>query len=303
MFRLIALEFDYVARAPVYLAAGKATNIVRGSLGLALRGQCCPPSCTDSKTCSQQCLYQQLFEGETGGARSSGYREPPRPFVLRSPDWAARTVAPGEHLVTSLHLFDQRPEILQALLLAYSRMGDAGLGPGRAPLTLTGIRQPGGVLWRPEGTMRKPAVTTLDLSPVEDAPSRIKATFLTPTEIKVRGEITRDAAFAPLFARLHERLSFLIKHYSEAELTENDGTLEAAKAIVTVGQNLRDTASVTRYSTRTGQTHPLAGFVGEAIYEGDFTRLWPWLKASEWTGVGRQTVWGKGVIGWTECEP
>ena len=301
MFRLIPLEFDYEAIRPVYLAEGKATNIVRGALGLELRRQSCPSDCTDSHTCPHPlCLYQQLFEGETGGHRPSGYQEPPRPYVLRSREWRERTVAPGEHLITGLNLFDRRPEIVDTLLRAYTRLGDAGLGPGRPPLRLHEIRQPGGrTLWNAEegGTISGPAVLTLKLTPVEAAPSRIRARFLTPTEIKVRGEIARDAAFEPLFARLHERLRFLIKHYAGVE-PEVDGTLDAAKGIRTVRQDLREVGA-TRYSTRTGQTHPLAGFVGEAVYEGDFTLLWAWLKASEWTGVGRQTVWGKGVVEWS----
>ena len=307
-FRLIALEFDYEARGHVHLAEGKTTNMLRGALGLELRRQSCPPDCLDSRTCPHPhppCLYQQLFEGETGGPRPSGYQEPPRPFVLRCPDWSERTLDPGEHLITSLHLFDRRPAILDALLLAYTRLGDAGLGPGRAPVTLRAIRQPGrsGALWTSGegGPIHAPACLTLNLSPLETAPRKIKASFLTPTEIKVQGEISPDAAFEPLFARLHERLIFLMKHYSGSAGFASDLTLGAAKKITTIRQSLRN-VGVTRYSTRTGQSHPLAGFIGEAVYEGDFTLLWPWLKASEWTGVGRQTVWGKGALRWT-AEP
>src|SRR2546423_12516685 len=148
--KLIPLEFDYEVLAPLYLAAGKTTNILRGALGLELRRQSCLPDCSDSRTCPHPhppCLYQQLFEGETGKQRPSGYQEPPRPFVLRSPDWSERTLAPGQRFVTSLHLFDRRPEILNALVLAYANMGAAGLGPGRARLALQEIRQPLGSLW------------------------------------------------------------------------------------------------------------------------------------------------------------
>jgi len=53
---------------------------------------------------------------------------------------------------------------------------------------------------------------------------------------------------------------------------------------------------VERRSSRTGQIHPLGGFVGEAEYEGDLAEFVPFLSAAKWTGVGRQTVWGKGVI-------
>jgi hypothetical protein len=51
-----------------------------------------------------------------------------------------------------------------------------------------------------------------------------------------------------------------------------------------------------RRSGSTGQTHSLGGFIGEAEYEGDLRDFLPYLKAAKWTGVGRQTVWGKGEI-------
>jgi hypothetical protein len=53
---------------------------------------------------------------------------------------------------------------------------------------------------------------------------------------------------------------------------------------------------ITRRSGRTGQVHPLGGFTGEAEYEGDLAEFVPYLLAAQWTGVGRQTVWGKGAI-------
>jgi hypothetical protein len=53
---------------------------------------------------------------------------------------------------------------------------------------------------------------------------------------------------------------------------------------------------VQRRSSKTGQVHSIGGFVGEAEYEGDLAEFVPFLKAAQWTGVGRQTVWGKGEI-------
>jgi len=51
-----------------------------------------------------------------------------------------------------------------------------------------------------------------------------------------------------------------------------------------------------RRSAKTGERHPLGGFVGEAEYEGELGEFLPYLRAARWVGVGRQTVWGKGVI-------
>lgn len=51
-----------------------------------------------------------------------------------------------------------------------------------------------------------------------------------------------------------------------------------------------------RRSSRTGQVHSIGGFIGEAEYEGDLSEFIPYLRAAKWTGVGRQTVFGKGEI-------
>jgi CRISPR/Cas system endoribonuclease Cas6 (RAMP superfamily) len=51
-----------------------------------------------------------------------------------------------------------------------------------------------------------------------------------------------------------------------------------------------------RLSSRTGQRHPLGGFVGEAEYEGELAEFLPYLRLGKWVGVGRQTVWGKGEM-------
>ena len=36
--------------------------------------------------------------------------------------------------------------------------------------------------------------------------------------------------------------------------------------------------------------------MGGAAYEGELDEFMPFLRAAKWTGVGRQTVWGKGEI-------
>jgi hypothetical protein len=55
---------------------------------------------------------------------------------------------------------------------------------------------------------------------------------------------------------------------------------------------------VERTSRATGETHSLGGFTGVAEYQGDLGEFLPYLEIARWTGVGRQTVWGKGEIAW-----
>ena len=49
-------------------------------------------------------------------------------------------------------------------------------------------------------------------------------------------------------------------------------------------------------SRATGQRHALGGFTGFAEYAGELAEFVPYLEIGRWTGVGRQTVWGKGEI-------
>ena len=56
---------------------------------------------------------------------------------------------------------------------------------------------------------------------------------------------------------------------------------------------------VLRHSSRTGQTHPIGGFLGAVEYQGELSEFLPFLEAARWTGVGRQAVWGKGEIALT----
>ena len=41
---------------------------------------------------------------------------------------------------------------------------------------------------------------------------------------------------------------------------------------------------------------PLFSLIGSVVYEGALGEFVPYLRVAEWTGVGRQTTWGKGEI-------
>ena len=94
-------------------------------------------------------------------------------------------------------------------------------------------------------------------------------------------------------------MSALRAQYGEGPLEIDFRAMgERAKEIKMTCCELRG-HEATRRSRATGQTHPLGGFTGVAEYDGVLREFLPYLKAAEWTGVGRQTVWGKGQI---HCE-
>ena len=100
--------------------------------------------------------------------------------------------------------------------------------------------------------------------------------------------------FAALFARVRDRISNLRALYGEGPLAV-DFRAQAARAesVRMTASDVREEAAERR-SSRTGQRHPMGGVVGWVEYEGELREFLPYLRAGEYTGVGRQTVWGKG---------
>jgi hypothetical protein len=97
-----------------------------------------------------------------------------------------------------------------------------------------------------------------------------------------------------LFARLRDRISTLRALYGPGPLDIDFRALgERAAAVRLARADLR-WERVVRRSGRTGQVHPLGGFMGEVEYQGDLAEFAAWLRAGRWVGVGRHTVWGKG---------
>jgi hypothetical protein len=105
-----------------------------------------------------------------------------------------------------------------------------------------------------------------------------------------------EPEFAILFARLRDRVSILHRLYGGGPLDIDFAGMAQRAAAVRIGGGALRWETVERHSSRTGQSHPLGGFLGEVEYHGELTEFLPWLAAGYWTGVGRQTVWGKGVF-------
>jgi hypothetical protein len=132
----------------------------------------------------------------------------------------------------------------------------------------------------------------LDLAARFPATDRIELRFVTPTEI--RGWAAPE--FGPLFARLRDRISLLRSFYGGGPLDiDFKGMGERGRGLRFVSSDL-ETESASRRSTSQGTRHPLGGFLGSVIYEGNLNEFLPFLAAGEFTGVGKYTVWGQGEI-------
>ena len=278
---------------------GTTANTVRGALGNLLRGIACTPGCGAAQH-DAECAYARIFEPR--GKGPSGLAERPRPFVLRTHHLDGRSADPGENFFFDVHLFDLTDQVVSFFIQALSRLSDEGLGAGRKRARLNSVEQISlagderGAVW--DGGKLAPLLEPCSLTLISDgipaATARVR--FVTPTELKLQNTPAARPDFAVLFARIRDRLSTLRAFYGCGPLDIDFQAMgERASRVEMTRCELHD-QHARRRSSRTGQIHPLGGFTGEAEYRGDLAEFLPYLRAARWTGVGRQTVWGKGEL-------
>ncbi len=263
----LPLRLHFVAIDPIAFPPFAPANILRGGFGLALK------RIASSET------YARIFEPRLEGG-PSGLADAPRPFVFRARHLGGRTIAPGEAFYFDLNIFDLR-DSAGIYEQVFSELARQGLGPTRGRARLTGAG----------GSPRK-----LRLEPGPESIARARVEFLTPTELKSEGVTVQRPEFPILFARLRDRISTLSAMYGSGALPIDFAAMGHRATEVKLTHCEITMIKAERRSSRTGQTHSLGGFIGTAEYEGDLTEFLPYLEAARWTGVGRQTVWGKGEV-------
>ncbi|HWF11954.1 MAG TPA: CRISPR system precrRNA processing endoribonuclease RAMP protein Cas6 [Bryobacteraceae bacterium] len=310
-FRFYPLRFEFIAKDSLYFPPGKAANILRGALGVIFRRIACVPQCAGARVCEmrESCPYARVFEpaahdGAAFPKSPSGLADWPRPFVFRARHLDGRTIAPGDRFHFDLNLFSLEPNVLACFVLTFASIVQEGLGPrrGKAELLQVELLSAEGV---PQQIVYEHSTRTiaaalspvsLDLTPCAGAPSKIRVEFLTPTELKYEDRIAPRPEFPILFGRIRDRVATLSRLYGAGPLDiDYRGTNSRAARITMTSCRLKR-QEIERRSGRTGQTHSIGGFTGSAEYEGDFTEFLPFVIAAKWTGVGRQSVWGKGEL-------
>jgi len=253
------LRYQFRARESIGFGPAGAANAIRGALGRKLHGS--------------ESAYARLFHPVQTEKGPSGLADWPRPFVLRAAHLDDRRVNPGESFSFDVHLFETGERAVAAtrwLSAAFEEL---------ARITAVEMND-----------------VRIDLSAAVSGISRIAIRFVTPTELKSGGAVADGPEFPVLLARVRDRVATLQSLYGDGALmVDFAGLGERAHRVVRESCDLRQVDRMRR-SSRTGQVHGLGGFIGEAIYAGRIDEFWPWLQAAEWTGVGRQTVWGKGQI-------
>lgn len=267
IFRICAQRYKFRALDRVVFPPGKAANVLRGALGKLLWG-------------SED--FARFFAPRQEGG-PSGLADPPRPFVFRAAHLNRCVVEPGEDFFFDLHIFDLRAPLADAFARVIPELPNAGLGPGQPRVEFL-------------ADSSAPVFHSVDLKAREPG-SEVTVVFRTPVDLKsAQLSSPSEIPFGVLFARVRDRVGTLSSLYGGCPLDiDYKSTGERADLIRTVQCEIRY-RDVSRRSGSTGDTHPIGGFTGKARYEGDVAEFMPYLRAAWWTGVGRHTAWGNGVI-------
>ncbi len=305
-FAFIRLRLHFIAADSIYFPNGKPGNIVRGAFGTILQSISCSSDCGGAKACSQRstCSYARIFEPGSLEPGPSGLHDRPRPFVFRASHLNGETILPGRTFHFDVHLFDIRQPSIRQFVLAFAELGRTGLGPRRGRATLISVDQIDGG-GEPALTVYNGSeiVDETDLTPCSITLARpshnvaaLRIEFLSPTELKHDDRLASRPEFGVLFARIRDRIATLNALYGWGALgIDFKGLGERAEQIRMTRCNLRH-VDVERRSSRTGQRHPIGGFLGTADYEGELAEFQPYLEAAVYAGVGRQTTFGNGEI-------
>lgn len=304
-FRLYPLRFSFAARESIHFPRGKPANILRGAFGEIFRRIACVPHCPGARECEirASCPYARMFEPAALGSGPSGLADWPRPFVFRAGHLDGVTVERGGRFFFDLNLFDMRSPAIAYLVLTFAQLAREGLGPrrGRADLLEVARLNESGELLAAlynGNSLAQEGVKPIELSldPETGAVERVRVGFVAPTELKSGDELAQRPEFGILACRIRDRLSTLRELYDQGPLEIDFRGFGERAARVRLTRCQIEQVDVARRSSRTGQVHPIGGFVGEAEYEGELAEFVPYLRAAKWTGVGRQTVWGKGEV-------
>jgi hypothetical protein len=268
-FSFRRVRFHFTALGPLAFRAGTAANTIRGAFGRALHDTASPDE------------YARLFKPRSIEG-PSGLADPPRAFVLRCSHLDGLALPPGAAFHLDVHFFDLTDTSVSRFESAFAAWQKLGIGPSRTTVRLDRVETP--------------PPCTLSLEPDAESVERTTIRFVTPTEVKSGGAVASRPEFPILFSRVRDRIATLRAIYGGGALELNFAGIGDRAARVRLTRCEIQWEWRERRSGSTGQVHPIGGFTGEVEYAGSLAEFLPWLRAAQFTGVGRQTVWGKGEL-------
>lgn len=278
---------------------------IRGGFGVMFKKVTCLSStgCREACAYPETCIYSYVFNTPPPKTTEMmrKYQAAPHPFVLEPP-WGKLILKEGDTFTFGLVLVGKAMIYFPYFLLAFQKLGQAGLGKQNMSFGIVEatIRDGKGdevnVYDGSTGTLQTANIPDVSLHDgfTEKNVSRITLHFQTPTRLKFNEKLVTVPHFHVLLRNLLRRLSLLSYfHCGEEPDIDFRGLIEKAQKVALVRKNTR-WVDLERYSTRQKTSMKLGGFVGEASYEGNLSEFMPYLRLGELVHIGKATSFGLG---------
>jgi len=286
---------------------------IRGALWQALQQFACSDHTASGQPGhSENCPMCRLMALETAtGARGI---TPARPFAIQPPlaeyPQQDRFYQTGEPFTIGISLFGDAAGIFPYVCQAVHRVGQIGIGYGRGQFTLLRVQAANPLTGEVQDLLQgRQIIATPGLPVTDDMISQVAQSlpgntialhFLTPTQITGdQGRLSSGPDFEKLIARLLERCQSLEFHYTD-QPTPQPIWRDRYLSLTARARHVRVVRDNTRWikvrsgSRRTGGNSPLSGFVGDVLYEGEFSEFHEWLLWGQVLHLGKNAVKGNG---------
>jgi hypothetical protein len=308
---------------PYYLG-----STIRGAFGHAFRAVACLAPQGLECPAPAQCPYHLIFETSPPPDAEAlrTHQEIPRPFVIAPLDWRAsdgetsrRQFQPGDELRFELVLIGRAQEFFPYFVVALREVNQMGRGRMRPP-ERSGVGRPNsreaprfvemrriealdGIAGEPRlvydaaQNLVRGAAMPVSLDDCAAAPmpdGKLEVEFVTQMRLKHEGRFIRRPEFQILFRRLLGRLSSLARFHCGGPIELNFRELIETASRIRLTYDGTSWTKWQRYSSRQDRIMEWEGIVGRAVYEGDFTPFWPFLKFGERTHCGHGATFGLG---------
>ncbi|MBE3579082.1 MAG: CRISPR system precrRNA processing endoribonuclease RAMP protein Cas6 [Caldanaerobacter subterraneus] len=308
------IEFELQAETKITLPVFKESAL-RGGFGQVLKKMVCIYSydrpCYDCELAGT-CPFSVIFSPsnpEEGFLKH--HRGIPRPYIIRIPE-KRNIFLPGEKLRIELTLIGKSIEYFPYIFLAFKELGKSGIGKkeegkrGKFSINTVKSMGPDGryeIIFDRNYENKVGRIMRFSLKemlapplPEENTAKIFKLFFETPLRLKKHRRILDYPDFEAIIRSTVHRLNSFSYFYGNGKREKNiSNLLEEARKVEVVSINT-SFKQFSYYSHRQKSRLYLGGLVGQAVYRGNLKLFYPYLKAAELIGIGKNTAFGFGKV-------
>jgi hypothetical protein len=294
------LHLTVRANAPLHLPR-YAGSMLRGAFGHALRELALLPH-ESGQPCAlhERCPYCQIFAPPplASGHSLQKFSQMPPPYVIEPPGAdQPRKLNQDDNFRFSLVLIGRAWQHLPAVMQAFERAMQRGLGQHKAPCTLISAQQEASStpFWQSGQTC--PSLQAAALPPAPSLGEQVTLHFRTPLRQQYRNKPARvhELDARTLLTGLARRHQLLHDVYCGTQTPLWDfPTLTQQAETISLDADQLHWVDWERYSNRQRQAMTLGGLIGPVQLRGNLAPFRDLLHLGQWLHVGKETVFGLG---------